>query len=60
MNVVNAVLLKVRLKLYQSRYHSSAFKVNQDTTHLALNATQKHNRRYLTSYYEPGYNPPGS
>ena len=41
MIVVNALLLKISLKLYQSRQNTSAIQVNKDTTHLALNATQE-------------------
>ena len=37
-------------KLYQSRLNRSAFQFNQDTTHLALNATQGHKRSF-----KPGY-----
>jgi len=33
--VVNAVLLKLRPELYQSRYNQSAIKVKQDTIHTA-------------------------
>ena len=47
--LVNTVLWKVCPKLSQSRYHPSAIKVNQYTTHLALNATQGHKLSYPTS-----------
>ena len=33
-------------KLYQSRHNQFAIQFYQDTTHLALNATQGHKRRY--------------
>ena len=60
-NVVNAVLLKLCLELYQSRYNPSAINVNQDTNSSAinvkpmntilsaLNVTQGHKRSYQTS-----------
>ena len=37
-------------KLYQSKRNQSAFQFNQDTTHLALNATQGNKRSF-----KPGY-----
>ena len=53
------------LKTYPSRFNQSAIKVNQDTTHLDLNATQGYKRSYLASYqisalnatqgYKPSY-----
>ena len=46
--------------MYLSRFILSAIKVNQDTTHLALNATQGHKRSYPTSYYQTGHKPLGS
>ena len=46
--VVNAVLLKVRPpKLSVQAQLQYAIQFNQDTTHLALNATQGHKRRLL-------------
>ena len=38
------------LKTYLSRHNPSASRVNQDTTHLALNATQGHKPSYTTGY----------
>ena len=43
-SVVNAILLKLCLELYQSRYNPSAMNINQDTIHMAtilwtINAT---------------------
>ena len=59
--LVNAVLLKLRPELYQSRYNASAINVNQDTNSsainvkpmdailLALNVTQGEKCNYQTS-----------
>ena len=51
-SLVNALLLKVRPKLYQSRYYQSAIQVNQDTTHLAL---MPHKDTSVAFQYYSGY-----